>query len=470
MRLGGSAIDGQPDLHTFSYGGIQSMNRQRKMKPFTMFICLSLFVMMLAACSKSDGGSGGGSSASPAASGKAANSNDLGGITIRIAGNADYSPKATDPVGAKKVELQKQVEQKYNVKIQYVVVPQAEFMDKMKASILNGNPMADIVYMGSPGVVPTLAQQGMFIPIDELIDMKTEKQIPVEDFKKLTSYKNKTYGFGTDSMVDSIGIWYNRALFKNNGLPDPHEWVNNKQWTWAKFREVAKQLTKDTNGDGKPDQWGLVGYAGDWVWFNILANNGTIYDIDSGQQKLNDPKTIEAMDFMAKLFTEDKVVGDATWGFLDLFPKGNIGMVPGFSWEGGTWKEKMKQDGYGFLPMPLGPNQTDYVNPARQVNAYFIPKGVKNPQAVIKVWKELQVWDKQANFDSYNNAQYANEDDIAIAKMLQTKVRYDYFAGVQGGLIDTIGNELAAGKTTAAQVAQTYGPKLQDKIDVAVKQ
>ncbi|GAA3400537.1 ABC transporter substrate-binding protein [Paenibacillus hodogayensis] len=452
------------------------MNRPVRTTTLAVWIACSLLSATLAACSGSGGGDAKPTGTTPAdtknddkkddAKGTAA----LAGRTIRIAGNADYAPKPDNPLGVKAISLQKEVEKKYNVKIEYVAVPQAEYMDKLKASILNGSPIADIVFMGSPGAVPALTEQGLVLPIDNLLVMSREKEIPVEAFSKLTGYKGKTYGFGTNSSVDQIGIFYNRAMFRTNGLPDPHEWVKKKEWTWDKFREVARQLTKDTNGDGKPDQWGLTGYAGDWLWFNILANGGSIVDIEAGKQKLDDPKSIAAMDFMAKLFTEDKVVADPTWAFLDLFAKGNIGMTPSFSWTGSTWKEKMKQYGYGFLPMPLAPGQTDYANPARQVNCYFLPKGVKDPAAVLQVWKELQVWDSKEWVETYYNTQYDNEDDIEVARMLAGKVRYDFFAGIHGGIIDKIGTELATGKTTAAQAAKTYGPQLQDKIDTILKQ
>ncbi|QHW31113.1 extracellular solute-binding protein [Paenibacillus rhizovicinus] len=474
------------------------MNRSLKFKSLVLMASISLAA--LTACSNSNNGgdnaAGNGNTAAAgndgtkatngnaaASGGNAANNgannaedddvttmSKVSGMTIRIAANWDGTPTPDTPMGAKRLELQKAVEAKYNVKIQYLNIPNEEFQNKMKASILNGSPAAEIWYMGSSDVVPGLAKEGLFLPIDDLISLSDEKQIPVDDFRKYTGYNGKIYGFNTEASVDQIGIFYNRALFEKNGLPDPHTWVESKEWTWDKFREVAKQLTKDTNGDGKPDQWGLTGYAGDWVWFQALANGGHLFDLETGKQTLDDPKTQEAMDFMAKLFTEDKVVADSTWGFLDSFPKGNIGMTPSFSWTGGTWKANMKQDGYGFLPMPLGPGQTDYVNPSRQTNSNFIAKGTKYPEAVMQIWKELQVWDTEAHADEYYNAQYDHDDDIEVAKMLSKNVNFDFFNTINGGLIDQIGNELATGATTAAQAAQKYGPMLQDKADILLKQ
>ena len=41
-------------------------------------------------------------------------------------------------------------------------------------------------------------------------------------------------------------------MFDAAGIPYPDD-----TWDWAKLVEVGKQLTKDADGDGKIDQWGL---------------------------------------------------------------------------------------------------------------------------------------------------------------------------------------------------------------------
>ena len=47
-------------------------------------------------------------------------------------------------------------------------------------------------------------------------------------------------------------------------------------WTWADFKATAKKLTKDTNGDGKPDQYGFT-WASNEIFPGIMpwvANAG----------------------------------------------------------------------------------------------------------------------------------------------------------------------------------------------------
>lgn len=52
--------------------------------------------------------------------------------------------------------------------------------------------------------------------------------------------------------VSSLVLYYNRDMFRKEGLPEPRA-----GWTWYRMVQRAKQLTKDTDRDGKVDQYGL---------------------------------------------------------------------------------------------------------------------------------------------------------------------------------------------------------------------
>lgn len=51
----------------------------------------------------------------------------------------------------------------------------------------------------------------------------------------------------------AYGIFYNKALFTDAGVMPP-----DGGWTWQEFLDAAKALTKDTDGDRAPDQYGLA--------------------------------------------------------------------------------------------------------------------------------------------------------------------------------------------------------------------
>lgn len=52
--------------------------------------------------------------------------------------------------------------------------------------------------------------------------------------------------------ISSLVVYYNRDLFAAAGLAEPPD-----DWTWDEFLAAAKALTRDTDGDGQTDQYGL---------------------------------------------------------------------------------------------------------------------------------------------------------------------------------------------------------------------
>jgi multiple sugar transport system substrate-binding protein len=52
--------------------------------------------------------------------------------------------------------------------------------------------------------------------------------------------------------ISSLVVYYNRNLFRNAGVPEPKP-----GWTWEEMVEKAIKLTRDEDGDGNIDQYGL---------------------------------------------------------------------------------------------------------------------------------------------------------------------------------------------------------------------
>ncbi|WP_224248345.1 ABC transporter substrate-binding protein [Hyalangium gracile] len=52
--------------------------------------------------------------------------------------------------------------------------------------------------------------------------------------------------------ISSLVVYYNRGLFQRFKVPLP-----TRDWTWEDFRQAAKALTQDTDGDGRNDIHGL---------------------------------------------------------------------------------------------------------------------------------------------------------------------------------------------------------------------
>ena len=113
--------------------------------------------------------------------------------------------------------------------------------------------------------------------------------------------------------VTSMLLAYNKDLLRKFGAPDPWEKWNGK-WTWDDFLSVAKQVTRPAGGEYAGGSWGLAmdGNGVDNIDRNyqvlMTSNGGETYDVDKMRYTLDDPKTIEAYDFMVKLVNEQKVM------------------------------------------------------------------------------------------------------------------------------------------------------------------
>ena len=77
-------------------------------------------------------------------------------------------------------------------------------------------------------------------------------------------------------------------MFDAAGIPYPDE-----TWDWDKLVEVGKQLTKDTDGDGTVDQWGLYTETTDmenaWSSF-VWQAGGDILNADGTAPRSTSPR------------------------------------------------------------------------------------------------------------------------------------------------------------------------------------
>lgn len=77
------------------------------------------------------------------------------------------------------------------------------------------------------------------------------------------TYDGSLYAIPKD--FDTVGLWYNKALFDAAGVAYPDD-----SWTWQTLRDAAIKLTDPTNG-----VYGFVVNAGTRAgYYNFIAQNG----------------------------------------------------------------------------------------------------------------------------------------------------------------------------------------------------
>ncbi|MFC5528096.1 ABC transporter substrate-binding protein [Cohnella yongneupensis] len=367
--------------------------------------------------------------------------------------------------GALRLARQKEVEKKYNVKVKWQVVPWGKSIEMLTNAGLAGEPVADIMLLDlyfSPAAI----KQGLLRPVDDLFDFK-DKKWP----KDMTTYGKiygKTYGF-KDYINVGAGMYYNKTMFKKLGLPDPNQLYQSGKWDWKAFKDIAIKATKDTNGDGQIDQWGITNDAGILARLLVSSNGGNILTQKNGKYVYtgDDKKAMEALNYLNDLFNKSKVAapnkGTDDWtGSQKLFSAGKAAMIAGDLWEAKERKEMT--DDQGFVPFPKGPSSTSatYFNAVENFTMYYMPTNVKTPKESAKIWEELILWDrvdknKKALFEDQGVASPQDVQNMIKATELGRPLFVPGMAGAAwyGAVQKEIAMKGTAPETALAKVKQT---------------
>ena len=147
-------------------------------------------------------------------------------------------------------------------------------MPKILASVV-GNVPPDLLWF-NPTITGQLVELGAIRPLEDLLNASpVQNEIDPALFSSM-QFQGHTWSvpFGTNN----AGIFYRPSLFAASGITQlPH--------TWEELRQVAKTLTRDTDGDGRIDRHGILLPLGkgEWtvfMWLPFLWSGGG--DLTSG--------------------------------------------------------------------------------------------------------------------------------------------------------------------------------------------
>ncbi|CAH2214392.1 ABC transporter substrate-binding protein [Tepidibacter aestuarii] len=198
----------------------------------------------------------------------------------------------------------KEFEEENNVKINLEIIPWEGYPEKYATAIAAGEG-PDVGYMYAE-MFPQFIKMGA---VEDLTNYLTEKDmenyIYIDDCKMLGGI----YGLAIEAANPAV-LYYNKDILAELGEEPPK--------TWEDFRRIAKKATKDTDGDGKIDQWGFsqgwgANFFGDlnWNWYGFLWQaGGELYNDDLKTVRFNDEEGLEAAQFLYDLKFKDKVIPD----------------------------------------------------------------------------------------------------------------------------------------------------------------
>jgi multiple sugar transport system substrate-binding protein len=234
-----------------------------------------------------------------------------------------------------------------------VTIPDpADYRKRLAADLAAGTP-SDVVILDYQRYAG-FAAKGMLAPVEPYL--KSSALIHSGDFypQSLAPFVYRRALMCLPQSLSSPVIFYNKRLFDQAGLAYP-----NDRWTWDEFLRTALALTRDTDGDGQTDQYGLgIEASLQQVLPFIWQNRGTLVDDVARPQglELNDPRTLKAVQWFVDLQAAHHVVpgaaAEAAEPSQNRFLNGRLGMQVGTRSSVPTYRQVTAFD-WDVAPLPM---------------------------------------------------------------------------------------------------------------------
>ncbi len=150
---------------------------------------------------------------------------------------------------------------------------------------------------------------GYFYPINQFADFAEVKKWYIPRLMESTKYKENYYGLPGNGIAFTLIC--NKELFDQEELQPPK--------TWTEFRNTAKKLTKDLDGDGHIDQYGFSMMGADRGGFEyriapfILKAGGSFLSPDLKKVEFNNAVGVAVVNLFTDMHQIDHSI---TPGFL----------------------------------------------------------------------------------------------------------------------------------------------------------
>ncbi|MBX2861781.1 MAG: sugar ABC transporter substrate-binding protein [Vampirovibrio sp.] len=243
------------------------------------------------------------------------------------------------------------------VSVEMIHIPE-NYYQKLHLMIAGGN-VPDVMFTNSISF-PIYATHGIFADLTPWLEKSTA--LAAGDF--FTPALEAFYWANQPDQTEILGalprdvsnlvVFYNRTLFKKQGLALP-----TNTWDWQTFLIAAQRLTVDANNDGHPERFGVSFFRKPpltWMPF-VWSAGGQMLSEDRTQFTLTEPVALEGLTFYSDLRNRYHVAprqiesGGATMS--QLFLQQKLGMMISGRWSVPFLRQKATFD-WDVAPFPSG--------------------------------------------------------------------------------------------------------------------
>ncbi|MFT8470224.1 MAG: sugar ABC transporter substrate-binding protein [Oenococcus sp.] len=246
----------------------------------------------------------------------------------------------------------------YQATVQYIPRSGAGggYEDKINAA-LNSNSLPDVLTLDGPNTA-AYAKSKIIQPVGKYI---TNKSDILPSIISQGTYQGKLYAVGYSE--SGVGIFYNKKMFKEAGIPDSELPTLTKTWNWDQFTSIARRLHEHFKQPAidmqlaDHSEWAIYSFS-PFLWSaggNITNPSGTkatgIFDSKANES---------AFAFLQNLVKN----GYTTISPIKAgFQTGKYPMMMSGSWTIQELNSSYKNIDYGILPYPVSPKTNKLVSP-----------------------------------------------------------------------------------------------------------
>jgi ABC-type sugar transport system permease subunit/ABC-type glycerol-3-phosphate transport system substrate-binding protein len=190
--------------------------------------------------------------------------------------------------------------------------------------------------------------------------------------------------YGLPSTFNPYVMYVNKSLLAREGISMPAD-----DWTWQQMVDISRKVTRDLDGDGTSDQYGIsitqwLQALTPWIW----QNGGRLLDTKQ-RVALDEPAAIEAIAFLQNLLHGEKIASDdATFAnqlSVGLFQAGKVAFYgPVGFWETYRFRE-IEDFEWDYHPLPRGKQAATAV----AMRFYCVPRTARHPQLAYEYVRAL---------------------------------------------------------------------------------
>ena len=291
--------------------------------------------------------------------------------------------------GAEEVKLEEKIVRRFmrehpGVRVEIETVPSG-YKEKILTRIASGKP-PDVFLLDST-ILPAFLNRSLLV--DLMPYLRRYGPAPGEFFPNVFRIAMRdSQLFAIPKDFNSLMVFYNKDLFDRAGIPYPKP-----GWTWQDFLRITRQLTVDTNGDGKPDQFGTALSTHFYLWQPWLwVAGGDLLSPDGSRASgyFNSAASLRAVQFLVDLkrkyhVTPEAISGGAGGMMTSLFFTGKVATMVNGHWMVITIRKFLESGelriGAVHIPVPRGGRRATVM----YESGWCVPKAAPHRELAIRL-------------------------------------------------------------------------------------